>query len=81
MPSESSTDKIEGNDSQTEVAEIVSKKDDEVIETNKAQEDVPATKDVIETNKAQEDVPSDNAEQPVDSKVLFDIIFYEFIQY
>ncbi|XP_039120829.1 lon protease homolog, mitochondrial-like isoform X1 [Dioscorea cayenensis subsp. rotundata] len=68
MPSESSTDKIEGNDSQTEVAEIVSKKDDEVIETNKAQEDVPATKDVIETNKAQEDVPSDNAEQPVDSK-------------
>ncbi|KAH7676566.1 Lon protease bacterial/eukaryotic-type protein [Dioscorea alata] len=68
MPSESSTDKIEGNDSQTEVAEIVSKKDDEVIETNKLQEDVPTTEDVIEINKAQEDVPSDNAEQPADSK-------------
>ena len=78
MPSESSKDETEGNDSQTEVAEIISIKDDEVMG---AASHVPATEDVIETNKLQEDVPSDNAEQPADSKVLFDIIFYKFIQY
>ncbi|KAM0954423.1 putative endopeptidase La [Dioscorea sansibarensis] len=65
MPSESSTDEIEGNDSQTEVAEILSIKDDEVMG---AASHVPATEDVIETNKVQEDVPSDNAEQLADSK-------------
>ncbi|KAJ0979859.1 hypothetical protein J5N97_015333 [Dioscorea zingiberensis] len=65
MSSESSTDKSEDNTSNTEVAEIVSKENGEVIgETS----DVQVTEHLIETNEAQTDLPSDNTEQSMDSK-------------